>query len=162
MKLIYMHHSERDLSSNAEWGTEERKLDDITQRGIKQAQLLSERMKDLKIDAIYTSPYLRCTHTADIINKYHNLDIIYDERFNEIQIDEEWKDLLSRNIDAIKDIVSKYDNDKTILCITSGVNISAFICYAYDIAPSNDLVWTQAADLSPVIFNIGTKKTTWN
>ncbi|MBO4433485.1 MAG: histidine phosphatase family protein, partial [Clostridia bacterium] len=39
--------------------------------------------KDVKITAIVTSPYIRCMHTAQIINKYHNVPIIEDERFNE-------------------------------------------------------------------------------
>lgn len=154
MKLIYLHHAERDMSSKAEWGSFERTFDDITEEGIKRTEFLAEKLKNEKITAIITSPYLRCKHTAEIINKYHNLDIIEDERFNEIQKDEEWKSLLKRNIEAIEDIVNKYSDDSVIICVTSGVNISAFICYTYDIVPSNDLPWSQAADLSPVIFNI--------
>ena len=62
--------------------------------------------------------------------------------------------MLKRNIEAIDDIVNKYPNDSVIICVTSGVNISAFICYTYKITPSNDVPWSQAADLSLVIFNI--------
>lgn len=154
MKLIYLHHAERDMSSKAEWGSLERTFDDITEEGIKRTEFLAEKLKNEKITAIITSPYLRCKHTAEIINKYHNLDIIEDDRFNEIQKDEELESLLKRNMEAIGDIVNKYSDDSVIICVTSGANISAFICYTYDIVPSNDLPWSQAADLSPVIFNI--------
>ena len=154
MKIIYMHHAERDMISSAEWGTLERTFDDITDAGKKRAEFLAERLKNEKINAIITSPYLRCKHTAEIMNKYHNLNIIEDDRFNEIQREEEWESLLKRNMEAIDDIVNKYSDDSVIICVTSGVNISAFICYTYKISPSNDVPWSQAADLSPVIFDI--------
>ena len=97
MKLIYMHHAERDMSSSEEWGTLERTFDDITEEGKKRAEFLAEKLKNEKITAIITSPYLRCKHTAEIMNKYHNLSIIEDDRFNEIQREEEWKSLLKRS-----------------------------------------------------------------
>ena len=53
----------------------------------------------------------------------------------------------------IKDVLG-FNDDEVILCVTSGVNISAFICYIYNIVPSNDVPWSQAYDISPVIFNI--------
>ena len=154
MKIIYMHHAERDKSSDAEWGSFERTFDDITEIGKKQAELLAQRLKNEKISAIVSSPYLRCMHTAEIINKYHNLEIKEDSRFNEIQKDEEWISLLKRNMEVIDEIVKSHSDDEVILCVTSGVNISAFICYTYNIVPSNDVPWSQACDISPVIFNI--------
>lgn len=154
MRLIYMHHAERNMSSNAEWGILERTFDDITDAGKKRVEFLAERLKSEKITAIITSLYLRCKRTAEIMNKYHNLKIIEDDRFNEIQREEEWENLLKRNMDAIDDIVNKYTDDSVIICVTSGVNISAFICYTYNITPSNDIPWSQAVDLLPVIFNI--------
>ena len=154
MKIVYIHHAERDKSSDAEWGSFERTFDDITEIGKKQAELLAQRLKNEKISAIVSSPYLRCMHTAEIINKYHNLEIKEDSRFNEIQKDEEWISLLKRNMEAIDEIVKSHSDDEMILCVTSGVNISAFICYTYNIVPSNDVPWSQAYDISPVIFNI--------
>ena len=129
MKVVYMHHAEREWNRRAEWGTLERTFDEITDLGKRQAELLSERFKDVKISAIITSPYTRCRHTAEIINQYHHLDIIEDDRFKEIQRGEEWQSLLKRNMEAIDDIVKKYADDDIIICVTSGVNISAFICY---------------------------------
>ena len=153
MRIVYMHHAERKISEGHN-DPNLRQLEDITERGIKIAELLSERLKDEKITAIVTSPYLRCKHTAEIMNKYQNVPIIEDARFNEMD-DEEWKDLLKRNMEAIDDIVNKYNDDDVILCITSGVNLSAFICYFYNIEPTNDVPWAQGADLSPVNFTIG-------
>ena len=156
MKIIYMHHAERNIRENHN-DSELRQLEDITERGIKEAELLAERLKNQNITAIVTSPYLRCRHTAEIINKYHNSPIVEDERFNEMNYGEEWKDLLRRNIESIDDIVKSYNDDDTIICVTSGVNFSAFVCYFYNIEPNNDTPWSQAGDISPIIFTSGKK-----
>ena len=46
------------------------------------AEFLDEKLKNEKVTAIITSPYLRCKHTAEIMNKYHDLKIVEDDRFN--------------------------------------------------------------------------------
>lgn len=153
MKLIYVHHAERDLSDKTK-PPEERKLDDITENGIKEATFISEKLKGQKIKSIITSPYPRCIHTAEILNKYLNVPIIEDNRFNEFARGEDLKGFLIRNMEAIDDIVKTSIDDDVVICVTSGVNIGAFICYSYNIKPSNYLPWTQAAAISPVIFNM--------
>ena len=154
MKIIYMHHAERDIKNN---NPELKQFDDITEMGTKEAELLAERFKNINITAIVTSPYLRCKHTAEIINKYHNSPVVEDERFNEMNPGEEWEHLLKRNMAAIDNIVNSYQDDDTIICITSGVNFSAFVCYFYNITPTNDVPWSQAGDISPIIFTKGKK-----
>ncbi len=156
MKIIYVHHGEREKSGNREdplVGNSE----DLTPNGIKDAELVAKRFEDKKITAIVTSPYIRCKHTAEIINKYHNVPIIEDERFNELDYynKERFKPFLKRNIEAIKDIVKKYTDDDVIICVTSGVNLSAFICYFYKIRPTHRTPWAQAIQTSPVAFTIG-------
>ena len=156
MRIIYMHHAERNIGENHN-DPVLRQLEDITKRGIQETELLSEKFKKQDITAIFTSPYLRCKHTAEIINKYHNVPIIEDERFNEMNTGEEWEHLLKRNMDAIDDIVKKYSDEDTIICITSGVNLTAFICYFYNIKPTNSVRWSQAGSISPINFTIGKK-----
>lgn len=73
MKIVYMHHAERERNAHAAWGTPERTFDEITDLGKRQTELLAERLKNEKITAIITSPYTRCRHTAEIINQYHHL-----------------------------------------------------------------------------------------
>ena len=157
MKIIYMHHAERNISINHN-DSEKRQLEDITEFGIKEAEILSEKFKSQKITAIITSPYIRCQHTAEIINKYHNCPIIEDERLNEMKTGEDWETFLKRNMETIDNIVNTYTDDDTIICVTSGVNLSAFVCYFYNIKPSNSTPWCQAAAISPINFTIGKKK----
>lgn len=159
MRIIYMHHAEREIGPNHH-DPILRQEEDITELGVKDAETISERYKDENITAIVTSPYLRCTHTAEIINKYHNAPIIEDERFNESKKGEHWPDLLQRNMEAIDVIVSTYNDEDTIVCVTSGVNLSAFICYFYGIKPSKEVPFSQAGAISPVNFEAKSKKQT--
>lgn len=153
MKIIYLHHAERDRINKGEL----RQLDDITLNGVKDAELVSEMFKKVNVSAIYTSPYLRCVHTAQIINQHINVPIYNDERFIEKEYNETWIEFLNRNMNAIDDIVKKYNEDDTIICVTSGVNLSAFICYFYNITPSSDAILAQGVNCSPINFYINSK-----
>ena len=151
MKILYMHHAERNIELNHN-DPDLRQLEDITLDGIKEAEMLAEKIKYRKITCIITSPYLRCTHTAEIINKNLNIEIIYDDRLNEFKRGESKSEFLKRNISALDDIVKKYDNDSEVIVITSGVNLTAFICYFYKINPTNDTPFVQAGAISPIFF----------
>lgn len=57
---------------------------DITEKGEKQLEKLSEYFKNGKIDIIYSSPLIRAMKTAQAVNKYHGVDIIPDLCLKEI------------------------------------------------------------------------------
>ena len=107
MKIIYCHHAQRAVDN--------KKLrsqnDDLTDNGIKDAELVSELLSNEKISAIYTSNFYRCKKTAQIINRGIGAPIIEEPRFNEVgSIEgEDWKDCLERNIEALDNIVNKYN-----------------------------------------------------
>ena len=56
--------------------------EDINETGIKQAEDLRERIKDIDYDIVISSPLLRARHTAKIINAKEK-EIIIDERLEE-------------------------------------------------------------------------------
>lgn len=56
--------------------------EDLTVLGIKQAEELRDKIKDMKLDIIICSPLNRAKHTAEIIN-INNNKIIYDDRIRE-------------------------------------------------------------------------------
>lgn len=56
----------------------------ISEKGAKQLECLSERFRDIKIERIYSSPLKRTLSTAEAVNKYHGLPIIKDEGLIEI------------------------------------------------------------------------------
>lgn len=81
MGLIYLtRHGETELNlldcfQGAYDGPETK----LTEKGISQAISIAERLKDVHIDKIYSSPLKRAIETANYINKYHNLDIIIEK-----------------------------------------------------------------------------------
>jgi len=48
---------------------------ELNETGIKQAELLAGYLRDIKIDAIYSSPLKRALKTAEIIASYHELAV---------------------------------------------------------------------------------------
>ena len=100
MQILYVHHADRDRSNK----NIDRQLQDITENGIQDANLLAEKLKELNVNitTIYTSQYLRCKHTTEIINKYHNAPVIEEPRFNEMNNAETWKEFSLRNMEGIK------------------------------------------------------------
>lgn len=153
MKTIYFHHAERNIRTNI--GDEQLKqLDGITKDGKKEAKLLAKKFKNNKrnVKAIFTSPYLRCNLTAKIINKYLKVPIIEDARINEWKKGETKKEFLARNIDFLEEKNKEFNDEDTIICVTSGVNITAFFCYFYGIEPDENIVLTQAFGCSPISF----------
>lgn len=56
--------------------------DDLTEVGIKQAEELRDKIKDMNFDIIISSPLVRTKHTTKIINS-NNIKVIYDDRIKE-------------------------------------------------------------------------------
>ena len=153
MKILYVHHAERDHTNK----NIDRKLQDITENGITESNLLAEKLKQIEIKAIYSSPYLRCIHTAQIINKYNNAPIYEEPRLNELNNSETWKEFQIRHFEFLDEIIEKHNEDDVIVCISSGVNLSAFVYYFTKQEPSNDNPWIQALTISPVLFSTNNK-----
>lgn len=151
MKIIYVHHGNRKL------GSPPSKDDDLTKLGYKDCNLLAELFNNEKIKhkikAIYTSPFFRCSKTAELINKNLNAQIIEDARLNEFDSKiESWTELQNRVTDCIDDIVQKYSDEDMIICVTSGVNIVSFINKAYNLPSSNNAPFLKIPSCSPIIF----------
>jgi broad specificity phosphatase PhoE len=58
---------------------------EISEAGIKQAELLAKRLKQLKLKKIISSNYKRAVQTADIINKGLKLPLEVSELFREVR-----------------------------------------------------------------------------
>ncbi len=56
----------------------------LSENGIKQCGLLAERMKDIKLDAIYCSPLSRAWDTAKMVGQYHDVQIVPYSSFMEL------------------------------------------------------------------------------
>ena len=165
MKIFYVHHALRDKGNppNQEDGLKELGRIDADLVG----QIFAEGKKHFKISAIYSSPYYRCIETARIINKHLNVPIVEDERLNEYcgvhkavngeSVEgetETWKDCQNRIQECLKDIINTHDESDMVLCVTSGVNITAFINVAYGLNSSDKRPFPWVPSCSPVGFEI--------
>lgn len=61
---------------------------DISEKGALQLKYLSERFKDMKFDAVYSSPLTRAYKTALAANKYPKAPLYTDDRLKEINLGE--------------------------------------------------------------------------
>ena len=72
-EIILARHGE------TKWNVEEvfrgRTDIELNEVGLKQAELLAEYLRDMKIDAIYSSPLKRASKTAEIIASHHRLAV---------------------------------------------------------------------------------------
>lgn len=72
------------------WNTEKRMQgwqdSDLTESGIKNATYLGERLQNISIDAIYTSPSNRTQKTSRLIRGNRDISIIVDENLREINM----------------------------------------------------------------------------
>ena len=165
MKIVYVHHALRQM------GNPPSQDDKIEPLGLEDAQttakILKRMSKHLNFKAIYTSPYYRCAKTAEIINEQLQVPIFEEPRFNEfnkvfsifengktITKTETWQECQKRIRDGIKDIVFKYDDKDAVICVTSGVNITAFIGLSFKLEASEDLPFPMVPSCSPIGFEI--------
>ena len=86
---------------------------EVTALGLRQAELLSERMKNEPLDAIYVSDLRRAVTTAEALQKHHPLPLRVDPRLREINMGP-WEgrffgDLKRENPGKIKTFLQRED-----------------------------------------------------
>ncbi len=69
----------------------------LTEKGIKQAEALKERLEEEKLSKVYSSPLGRTLRTAEIATENKDLDIKKDERIKEINMGK-WEGTRSKMI----------------------------------------------------------------
>lgn len=136
--------------------------------GIKQANELAEKLKDVKIDLIICSPLPRAKQTAEIIAKGRSIPIIYDKDISvrefgeykgkvaDVDFDfthgfwsykanikykyaENIRDFFKRLYSFLDKIKDKYE-DKTVLIVTHGSNTIPIHCYFNGIPDDDNLL----------------------
>ena len=65
MKIYIVRHGQVPHNALKQYNTTD---EDLTDLGIKQAEELRDKIKDMKFDVIICSPLNRAKHTAEIIN----------------------------------------------------------------------------------------------
>lgn len=80
--IYFIRHGETDF--NAEMRFQGHLDIPLNQKGISQANQALEKSKEFHFDIIYHSPLSRAKQTAEIINTFHNVPMIADDRLKEI------------------------------------------------------------------------------
>ena len=133
----------------------------LTELGKEQVQEAAEKLKDKKIEIIFTSEFPRAQETARIVNKYHKVKVKIDKRLNEIisgfegKISKEWKNFLSsdtlnkkkQGAESINDVVNRIYNflediknrpEKEIVIATHGIPLRAIMSFFGEINIEKD------------------------
>lgn len=107
MKIYLTRHGE------TLWNTEKRfqgwKNSELTERGIEQANLLRNKLKDIKIDRIYSSPIERAYKTAEILKGNRTIEIKCYDELKEMNFGE-WEGLTKEDILKAEDYKDQYNN----------------------------------------------------
>lgn len=153
MKLILVRHgrtreNEKGISQGQKFGT-------LSKHGLEQVELVAKRLKDTKIDVIYTSDLARAFRTTKAIAKYHpHLKIKRDKLLRELDHGEfsgkvidplEWDKIPGKrfgekrspggeNLLEVKERASKFYEkilkkhpDETVLVVTHGGVLYGFV-----------------------------------
>lgn len=81
MSIYFTRHGQTDW--NIQYLIQGRIDVPLNETGIQQAKELAEKLKDVHLDLIIASPMKRAIDTAEIVNQYHHLPILTDERIIE-------------------------------------------------------------------------------
>jgi broad specificity phosphatase PhoE len=149
MRLIITRHGETIDNTNGICQGQMQGV--LSKRGIEQAQRVAQRLKNEKIDVIYSSDLARAADTAKIIAKYHKVSIHLTKKLRERFVgkyegkpiyitnpeiqditgipesdNESIKELYERAINFLKEILKKHKNQTVLLVGHNGINKALF------------------------------------
>jgi broad specificity phosphatase PhoE len=116
MKIILIRHGESE--ANAQGIMQGQKVDkSLSKLGREQATKLAKRLKNEKIEAIYSSDLKRAKETAEEINKFHNVKIKLDKRLREKDHDKEHH---KEHEERCKSFLAEIKHKGTIVIVAHG------------------------------------------
>ena len=121
MKVYIVRHGQVPHNALKQYNTID---EDLNELGIKQAEKLRDKIKDMDFDIIISSPLIRTKHTANIIN-INNNTIIFDDRIKERSCG----DLSGKPLEVTNR--EEYWNYNTTLQYGSSENIQEFFKRVY-------------------------------
>jgi len=136
VRIIFVRHGETvfNIESRYQGHTDA----ELSELGRRQAAGVAERLKDEKIDAVYSSDLSRASETAQEVAKFHNLQVQTDERLRECAFGE-WEGLNVREIaELYPELYENYLRDSVTYRAPSGERLESLqarvVCAINDIA----------------------------
>ncbi len=86
MKIYWVRHGFSENNKSRISSEDPTKNISLLDQGIRDANILADKLKDISIDVIYTSEFPRTKQTAELINKFHGVKLIESNLINERKI----------------------------------------------------------------------------
>lgn len=120
-KVILVRHGRTAWHAEGRYaGMADVPLDEL---GLEQARRAADRLKDTKIDVIFSSPLSRCLELANKVAAFHDLDVIVDERLREIDLGR-WDGETYREIfEKEGELLKKWTRDPASITIPGGESL---------------------------------------
>ena len=83
MQLILLRHGQSTVNAQGLINEDPANNVPLTSYGREQVKIVAEKLKDKLIDVILVSEFMRTKQTAEIVNTFHDKEIIVDKRINE-------------------------------------------------------------------------------
>jgi broad specificity phosphatase PhoE len=97
---------------------------ELNQTGIRQAELLAEHLSHLKLDAVYSSPLKRALKTAEIIARYHKLEVEIAPALIDCDFGQ-WQGLRLQEVkDKYKELYAEWANSPHLVKIPDGESLN--------------------------------------
>lgn len=140
MDLYIIRHGESQ--GNIGHNVENPKLTDL---GHKQAELLSLRLKNIKFDAILSSPLERAIQTATPLSELQNTPVTIMKNLYEVGAfgDESLEDVQARAKNVVAEIREKYGDKENVIAFAHGTFNNHFIKAACGITSGDDFNFCQ-------------------
>lgn len=152
IELIFVRHGETNSNKRRTylgWTDVELNTD-----GIHQGHAVKERLKDVKVDAIYSSPLKRAKKTAEVISENYNIDIVLSDHLKERNFGI-WDDLTLQEITTKHpEEYNKWIEDWINYSITEGE--SALDSYKRSVRFIEDIVKSKEEGTYLIVSHLGT------
>ena len=137
---------------------------EVTEKGYRQLNALSERFKNINLDSIYTSPLIRARVTAEYINKNFGYELKFNDGLIEINGGQfegkPWSELpklFPKQYDNWKNHTEKFEapDGETMNQVSHGCAVKNFLCFCLGKtnAYMNELGWSDNTAVSLIEFD---------
>jgi broad specificity phosphatase PhoE len=101
-------------------GTTDVPLDEV---GVQQAERVAERLKDEKIEMVFSSPLSRCLAVAEMVADLHGLEVMVDDRLRELDLGRWDGEMLDEIVKRDGEILKRWTRDPTSVTIPGGESL---------------------------------------
>ncbi|MFC1938237.1 histidine phosphatase family protein [Chloroflexota bacterium] len=97
---------------------------ELNETGMKQAELLAGHLSTLKIDAVYSSPLKRALNTAEMIARYHEVDVEIAPGLTDFNYGD-WQGLPHREVkEKYKELYAEWAENPHLVKMPAGESLS--------------------------------------